>query len=298
MRITNQLLSENIVRQIQTLASRQAKLQTQVATGQRITQPEDDPSAVARVIDLTGEQRRIGQYLRNADRALAVSQASFASLQQIKRLSDRASEIATLGAGVISPSAGKAYAAELDQLVEQGVQLANARFGSDHLFAGTAVDQPPFVVERDAAGKVTSLAFVGNGESAPIPLSENASIAANASPETALALRDFFNEVIELRDALAGGDTAVISGLRTRMVNSEDRIVAALAEHGGVQTRIEASRAEQRDRADHLEGRVSAETDADLPSTIVKLNQAQLAYQAALQSGASIMRLSLLDYLQ
>jgi flagellar hook-associated protein 3 FlgL len=42
---------------------------------------------------------------------------------------------------------------------------------------------------------------------------------------------------------------------------------------------------------------VSKETDADMPTTIMKLNQTQTAYQAALQSAASIMKISLLDYI-
>jgi flagellin-like hook-associated protein FlgL len=35
-----------------------------------------------------------------------------------------------------------------------------------------------------------------------------------------------------------------------------------------------------------------------MPTTIVRLNQSQTAYQAALSSAANIMRMSLLDYLQ
>src|SRR3954468_6193120 len=118
MRITNNTLSDNILRQIQSLGTQQAKLQTQVATGQRIFQPEDDPTAVGRVLGLESEQRQIAQYVSNADRAMEVSQASFSGLQEIKKVSDRASEIGTLGAGAISPDAGKAYASELDQLIE------------------------------------------------------------------------------------------------------------------------------------------------------------------------------------
>jgi flagellar hook-associated protein 3 FlgL len=298
MRITNHSLSETVVRQIQQLASRQAKLQAQVATGQRIFQPEDDPSSVARVLDLTSEQRRIGQYLRNADRALAVSQASFSGLQQIKRLSDRATEIATLGSGALSASALSAYAAEIDQLLEQGLQLANSRLGPDYLFAGTAVGNPAFEAERNAAGRITAVSYLGNAERARIPLSEHAGVAAGTTGETNLVLRDFLDGLAALRDALQSGQSAAVTRIQADLVASEDHVVSALAEHGAVQTRIEANRAEQRDRAGSLENLISAESDADLPSTIVKLNQTQTAYEAALRSGASIMRLSLLDYLK
>ena len=74
--------------------------------------------------------------------------------------------------------------------------------------------------------------------------------------------------------------------------------MSALAEHGAVQMRIEVNRAQQVDLADSIEGLVSGETSADLPETIVRLNQTLTAYQAALQSSASIMRISLLDYIQ
>ena len=47
-----------------------------------------------------------------------------------------------------------------------------------------------------------------------------------------------------------------------------------------------------------LESLVSSEASVDLPTTIVKLNQAQTAYQAALSSAAKVMNLSLLDYIK
>lgn len=298
MRITNNTLSENIVRQIQQLGSQQAKMQTQVATGQRIFQPEDDPTAVGRVLDLESEQREIAQYLRNADRALELSLASFAGLQQVKKVSDRATEIGTLGTGAISPESSRAYASEVDQLIEQTLQLANTKFRNDYIFAGTAVDTPPFAATRNAQGQVTSVAYAGNSARAAIQLSENASIAPSTTGATNTGLRDFLNDLVALRDALTAGDTAAVVTAQEGLIEGEDMLVAALAEHGGVQVRIEANQAQQRDRADNLESLVSAETDADLPSTIVRLNQTQTAYQAALQSAANIMRLSLLDYIR
>lgn len=298
MRITNNTLSENIVRQIQQLGSQQAKMQTQVATGQRIFQPEDDPTAVGRVLDLESEQREISQYLRNTDRALELSLASFAGLQQIKKVSDRASEIGTLGTGAIGAASTQAYASEVDQLIEQTLQLTNTKFRNDYIFGGTAVDAPPFTATRNAQGQVTAVAYAGNANRAAIQLSENASIAPATTGATNTGLRDFLNELVALRDALTAGNTTAIVTAQTGLIQGEDLLVSALAEHGGLQVRIEANQSQQRDRADNLESLVSSETDADLPSTIVRLNQTQTAYQAALQSAANIMRISLLDYIR
>ncbi len=298
MRITTNTLSQNIVRQIQQLGTQQAKLQTQVATGQRIFQPEDNPTAVGRVLGLESEQRRLAQFANNAGRALEVSQATFAGLQQIKKVSDRATEIGTLGTGVIGTDASRAYASEVDQLLEHTLQLANTRFRNDYLFAGTAVSAAPFTATRDAAGKVTAAAYAGNSDRSAIQLSENSTIMPGSTGDTNLGLRDFINQLVALRDALSTGDSPGVVAAQTSLIASEDRLVSSLAEHGGVQIRIEANRAQQLQRGDNLETLISGETDADMPSTIVRLNQSQTAYQAALQSAANIMRISLLDYIQ
>ncbi|MES2695509.1 MAG: flagellin, partial [Verrucomicrobiota bacterium] len=286
-----------IIRQIQQLGTQQSKLQTQVASGQRIFNPEDDPTAVGRVLHLESEQRQISQYMSNADRALEVSQATFSGLQQIKKVSDRASEIGTLGSGLVSGDAARAYASEVDQLIEQTLQLTNTKFRNDYLFAGTAVDAPPFVATRDAQGKVTAVAYAGNADRSAIQLSENASIVTGSSGDTNLGLRDFITQLVALRDGLTANSSTAVSAAQSGLIASEDGLVTALAEHGGVQTRIEANRSQQLERADNIESLVSAEVDADLPSTIVRLNQTQTAYQAALQSAANIMRVSLLDYI-
>lgn len=297
MRIATNSVSDSIVRQIQQLGSNEARLQNQVATGQRIFQPEDDPTAVGRVLDLESEQRKLSQFQRNTDRALEISQASYAGLQSLKTVSDRASEIGTLGTGAISPDAAKAYASEVDQLIEQTLQLGNSKVRNDYLFAGTKVDQPPYVATRDANGKVTTVAYAGNTDRASIQLSENASLTPNTSSDTNNGVKDFLNQLVALRDALNSGSTATISTVQTSLMTSEDQLVTALAEHGGVQTRIQASQAQLTSRSDNLESLVSKETDADLPSTVVQLNRAQTAYQAALQSAANIMKISLLDYI-
>ena len=298
MRIASSTISDNIVRQIQGLGSQQARLQSQVSSGQRITNPSDDPAAVSRVINLESERREIEQFQRNAERALEVSQASYSGLQQIKKLSDRATEIGTLGAGAQSSDALNAYASEINQLIEQAVQLGNTKFRNDYIYAGTAVDTPPFTAARGANGEVTGITYAGNTAQSAIALSESSSVAPGTAGTTNTGIGDFINRLVAMRDALRTGNTASVQGAQSNLLTSEDLLVDALSEHGAVQMRIEVNQTQQKERADNLEKLVSAEADGDLPSAIVKLNQTQVAYQAALQSASNIMRLSLLDYLK
>lgn len=298
MRIASNTVSQAIVRQVQQLSVQQAKLQNQVATGERIAQPSDDPAAAGRVLNNQSAGRRAAQFLRNADRALELTQASYSNLNQLKTISDRAGELATLGQGAASPDARQAYAAEVNQLIEQAMQLGNAKLGNDSLFAGTALDQTPYTATRDSNGQVTAVAYAGNTDALQIPLSETANLAPLTSGDTNQSLGTFMNQLVALRDALTSGDSTALSSVQSGLINSEDAIVSAVAENGAVEMRINVNRAQQTAQSDSVTQLISNETSADLPSTIVKLNQAQTAYQAALQSAANIMQISLLDYIK
>jgi len=298
MRVSTNTVADQLLSQIQSLGRKQAKLQNQVSTGQKIFEAEDNPAAVGRVLNLESEQRQIGQFGRNINRALSLSEASFAGLQAVKKVSDRAGELGVLGAAVNGAAASSAYASEVDQLIEQTLQTGNSRLGSDYLFAGLAVDAAPFVATRDVNGRITTVAYAGDANRPAIPVSETSSLTPATSGATNLGLRDFLNNLVALRGALNANSSTAVAAVQGGLVSSEDQLVSAIAEQGGVQTRIEAAQAQQKGRATSLERLVSSETDADLPTTLVKLNQATTAYQAALQSGAKIMQMSLLDYIR
>jgi flagellar hook-associated protein 3 FlgL len=299
MRIATNTTSEALIRQIQSLSTQQSKLQTQVASGQSLSRPSDDPAAAGRVLILQSESRALDQYRDNADRALEVSQATYGGIQQLKKLSDRATELGTLGTGALSADQSSAYAAEVDQLLEQAVQLGNSRLRNDYLFAGSALDTPPYSVTRDpVTNAITAVSYAGDANQVAIRLSETASITPGADPATTQGLTDFLNRLVTLRDTLRAGDSAAVSAAEADLIASEDVLVDAIAQQGAIQTRIEVNRAQQIGRADDLQTLVSGEVDADLPTLVVRLSQAGTAYQAALQSAANIMRISLLDYIK
>ncbi len=298
MRVPTNNASEAVIAQIQKLATRQSQLQTQLATNQRIFLPSDDPSATGRVLKMEHERGQLAQFSKNAGTALEISQASFAGLKGLKSISDRAGEIATLGTGTASPDALRAYAAEVNQLIEQALQTGNSRFRNDYLFAGTATDAPPLTVTRGVGGEITAASYVGNSNQVSVPISETASLEPGSKAATNLGIRDMINNLVTLRDALASGVAANVTATRPALEQTEDLLVNSLSDHGAVQLRIEISQAQQKSRSDDLAGLISSEVDADLPETVVRLSQTSTAYEAALSSAGKILQMSLLDYLR
>jgi flagellar hook-associated protein 3 FlgL len=298
MRVATNSASEAVLAQLTKLSLRQAQLQTQAATGQRIFQPEDDPAAVGRILGLETERRQINQFQSNATRALEISQSSYAGIQEMKKISDRAGELVTLGAGAASPDAFKAYAKEVNQLIEQAVQIGNTKFRNDYLFAGTAVTTQPYDdSNRDASGNLLTVAYAGNASQGTVQLSENSSIAPGTSNATNTGMRDFITNLIALRDALDTGSSATVSGVQASLENSENILVNSLSEHGAIELRIEVNKKQQDARAQNIETLVAKEADADLATTVVRLSQTATAYEAALSSSTKILKMSLLDYI-
>lgn len=297
MRVANTTVSATIIKQLEKLNNSQIQLQNQVATGQRVTNLEDDPSAVGRVLGLQSQLRSISQYSSNADRALQISQSTYDALQSMKDISDRVSEIATLSTGVLDNASLEAYASELDQLIEQGLQTANSTLGNDYMFAGTATDTAPYVATRDADGNITAISYTGNTDQASINLSETSSVTPGASGDTNTGLNDMLNSMIALRDALNAGDTSTVPAIEEDLIGSEDQLISAIADQGGVQLRIEVLQTEQTTRSENIQSLISSEAEADLATTLVNLSEVQTAYEAALQTSASILKLSLLDYI-
>jgi flagellar hook-associated protein 3 FlgL len=299
MRVPTNSISDRLINQLQTLTAKQAKLQNQAATGQRITNPSDDPAAVGRILDTQSEKQRIQQYGTNNTRAQAVTQASFSSLKDLKSISDRAGEISALSDnGATSPDAFRAYAAEVDQMLEQALQVSNSKFSGEYIFGGTKNDTAPFSAARDVSGKITGITYNGSATSADFRVSEGTTLSPYTTGTENQQFADFVNNLVSLRDSLKNSDPAAVNTARTGLQTSEDQLLSAMSNLGAKQTRLETDSKQNDMRFAELEKLTSADADADLSQTLVKLNQTQTSYQAALQSGAKFLELSLMDYIR
>lgn len=311
MRVTANTFPNSLVNQLNDLAVRQNRLQNQAATGQRIQSPEDDPAGMRRVLDLQSEARSVGQYRRNIASLREHAQSTYEIMRGLKQVSDRAGELAILADGTKSPADLRNYATEITELIKRAAQLANTQFRGDYLLGGTRNNQPPFVSTQNASGQVTAVTYQGNQSVAENEIAEGVIVSAqspgaNASGSGSRGLitdsrfgADFFNHLISLQNHLLAADTASIAGTdRPSLAADEENLLVQVSGNGVLQARLEATEAIAAQRAGSLEVMVSREVDVDLSEVLVRLNQTQTAYQAALQSGAKLLNTSLLDYLR
>jgi flagellar hook-associated protein 3 FlgL len=312
MRIAFNTFPDSLKGQLATLIDQENRLQNEVATGKRISQLDDDPAAMRQVLDLQTQDSQIAQYRKNIASLQTQATSSYNAISGLQTISARAGEIATLADGTRSPQELSAYATEVNQLIQQGVQLMNSTGQSGYLFGGTQTSQPPFVATTDASGNVTSVAYQGNESVPTAEIAAGAPVAvqvpgANTTGSGPAGLitdsrsgADFFNHLIALQNHLRAGDTASISSSDTpALAKDEDNITSQIADNGLVQSHLSAADSLASTQSLSVNEMVSQKSDADLAQTLTQLSATQTAYMAALQSGAQLLgqSQSLLTYI-
>jgi flagellar hook-associated protein 3 FlgL len=389
MRVTFNAFPDTLLGRLQSLGSEQNKALTQLSTGQRISAPSDDAPAMQRILNLRTEKKQNQQFHRNATDGLERSKVTFSTLEQLKDLLVRSSELAANLSGASSDQEYKAKAAEIDQLIQQGVNLGNTKLRGSYLFSGESTEKTPFVPESQS-GKITSVNYQGSDKEALMHIGEGESmtIAVSATAQENGDVAGILNEMIRLRDAMLDYDFEDVSAIRTGenlggtfaatsatsvspsstinlgvnhglktgdkielnlalgegaglesgtyfvnkidgnkltlsrtpggepvqitsnissastfqriggLQHMEDTVLSALSRQGTVQYRLETAMRDLEVRYEATEQLISKDADVDFAEATVRLNRSQMAYQAAIQSGAMIQRNSLLDYVR
>ncbi|MEN9547097.1 MAG: hypothetical protein RLZZ34_2871 [Verrucomicrobiota bacterium] len=311
MRVTSGSYADRLISNLGSITSRQARYQAQISTGQRVALPEDDPAAVRRTLDLEGERGRVGQYGRNITRLKETAVATNTAMRSLSKIATRAGELAVKANSIRSADDLKAYAAEVTQLIQQAVSSANANLRGDAVLAGTRNGQPAYTLTLGTDGRVQSVTYNGNQDTPSLDIAEGQELSASvvgSNPngtgpagliEDPRSGADLFNHLIQLQDQLLAGQGAQVTTTTAVALQADtDNLLRHIAANGVVQGRLEAASATVNDRLQALEGQISGETDADLAKALVRLNETQVSYQAALQTGGKILTLSLMDYIR
>jgi len=311
MRVTFNTFPDTLLARLQSLGREQNKALVQLSTGQRIAAPSDDPAAMQRVLNLRTDKKQDQQYYRNAQNGLDISQATVSTLDELSKLVSRASELAANVGGATSTQDFQAKSAEITQLVEQGLNTANSKLRGNYLLAGNASGSAtlPFDGTRDLNGVLTQVDYKGSNDVAEMNISETAQISAYTTGSENKDVAAMLNKLIDLRDAMKPNNMTDILKVRKELtetppgadnmpVNFEDKLLSSISRAGSIQYRLETSMKDLEVSFDSTEALISTDADVDFAEATVRLSRAQLAYQAAIQSGAKIENNSLLDYLR
>ncbi|MDI3316793.1 MAG: flagellar hook-associated protein FlgL [Bacillota bacterium] len=299
MRVTETLRGSQLLLDLQQAEERLMRAQNRIASGRKVSLPEDDPVATADGMRFDSElalDERIG---RTAQSAGGWLQATDTALGSIGDILLRARELALQGASdAVPPESRQALAKEVDQLLQQLIQVGNSRFGGRYLFGGVQASggTPPFQPDPSQAN-------YGGYQASSVAISIDITGSGSAGFQLSVTgdqLEGAIQAVQNLETQLASGTATAssVAGAIPAIESALDDVLDLRATVGSRLNRIQD--VQSRLQSDQLLLRQSAAkaTDVDMTQATIDFSVAQYSYQAALAVGARVVQPSLVDYLR
>jgi flagellar hook-associated protein 3 FlgL len=276
-----------------------ARIDKQIATGERFTEPAEDPSGANRAAMLTRLDARLIAEQRSLERATSRLALSETAIENAGDALLRARELALTAAnGTIAPEDRVVIIREVQVLRAQLLDSANARDEAGrHLFGGSRNAQPPYAA--DLADIVQWQGFAAS------PGAEAAGVGTAAPPRGpdlfGDALTGAFAQLKALETALAEPDAALrdpaLAGVLEGLEAGHNRLITGQAAVGAGLARLEteANRVEQA-KLDTAEG-LAAARGLDLTDAIAELEALKLTLSAAQGSFSRVFDGTLFDRL-
>lgn len=295
MRITNNMLSQNLLRNLESAQGRMDQLQNQLSSGLRISRPSDDPVGIQNAMRLKSNISSVEQWKKNADEALGYMNATDSTLGDMTSMLQRVRELTVQGAnGTLSAGDKNNLAIEVDQISDQLHMMANTQIGSKYIFSGTATDKELITSGGTWQGNNQDVKFeVGNNSNLPISVNGN-----NLFGDTTTIPSGIFTTLGALSTALKTNDSTGIDIALGNIDTNINNVIALRSDLGARTNRMTALRGQLDSTAINLQANLSSIQDADMAKTITDFTSQQNVYKAALAVGAKIIQPSLVDFMR
>ncbi|MCB1139746.1 MAG: flagellar hook-associated protein 3 [Leptospiraceae bacterium] len=150
MRTTGIMQNNSLVRNLERHKYEMDKVQNQLATGQRISRPGDDPSAATNQMYYRSRVNELDQFAQNIEAAIGRLNHMDGEMGRVTEILHRVRVLAVQASnGIYQGDSGfelkNAIAKEIDQHLRALIDIANGRDATGRpLFGGHEVDRPPF----------------------------------------------------------------------------------------------------------------------------------------------------------
>ena len=294
MRITSGMVMDTALRNIESNMDRVSELEAQLTSGSRIQKPSDDPIGAARSLSFQESLGATGQYLSNIDQAKSWLDMTDSTLAEVTNTVHRARELAIQAANGTNSAEDRAQIlAEIEQLQQHTLSLAQAKHAGSFIFAGTKSDQPGYV---QANPSTTAGAYQGNTNDVVREISPGVTMAVTSNATT--TFDPVFDALNQLASGLSTNTQGTIEGSIGAFDTALDAVLTSRAQVGAKANRLESLNSRMSSVQVNLSELLSKEKDVDFAQAITNFSMAQNTYQASLKAGAQALQPSLLDYLK
>jgi len=309
MRITQNMMSNLFVRNIQKQTEAMLQRQEQLVSQKRINRPSDDPGGMARVLDGRSTLVAIDQYVENIKQGKSRLEITEMTLAQVDDLVQQARKLAEVNSDAeITPEQRALAAEKVKGIYDHVMQLANSRFGDRYMFAGYQTDRAPFArndnynaTYHDSPPATPDPADTGSFQ---IPIADNVKVSVDADGRNYFGdgatgvffeLQKLINGLENTTDPAAG--TAAIRATVDPLEAAHVQIMNKRSEGSPKLYRLEASEQYWTHFKPMVMEAMGRDEDADITRVAVELNNLRTAYETSMAAAAKIIQRGLVDFL-
>ena len=304
MRIATTTANEQVVDAIGKQQSQLSDLRSRLASGLRVDKPSDDPAAAAQAERVRSRQARLDAETRMIDAARTTLQHAEGALGSgIEELQSARESILAASNAPLNDEDRAGLAVQLRGALGNLLAIANRENGNgSYIFGGAGSAEAPFV----QAGAVVYQPQTGVQETASLPglpVTQDGSQAFMTIPDGTGGTRSVFAALEAAAAALEN------TGLTSEQRNAEltaslkgidgalERLSTARTRIGESLRIIDSRKGLNEIDSVNLEQRLGELIDLDYAKGLAQFTQAQTATEAAMQTYASVARLTLFNYL-
>ncbi len=297
MEITPQVLMNNLLQNVQSQYQRIGQIQEQISTGQRFQQPEDSPSRVSATMNLNNALANTHAYENAATQAQNYLNTTAGVLANMQHIWQNALSIAVQGSNsTLTGTDRQALAQQITQAQKALGQLLNTRYQGSYLFGGYDTSNPVIT----SSGTTN---FPTSAQTQSFQIASSSTITVNLTGEENVGqpagqnyLAQLYTDLGKLAGQLTSGSQVTKSAINT-LKTDQSYLSTAQSIVGGRLERVNQTQAQLKSLALNLNQTISQVAGANIPKLTIQLAQEEQAYQAALQSGAQILPMSLLNFI-
>ena len=327
MRVTNNMLVNNMVYNLNQNLRALEKLQYQKATGKKFKVPSDDPIGVSKSLKFNTDISKLEQYKRNVSDARSWMIDTEAALDVIGKVLKRAYELTVDAAnGTKTTEDLNKIGEEIEQLREELVQVGNTTHADRYIFSGYKTDEKLFdkygnynieLIMKDDEKKAEIFEYnIGVSETVKVN-TLGGKVFGVAKYDDNLLSPDYTSNIEkydeanqkdnkpyliavfdELSVALTDNNQDIIQKSITRLQECTEQVLAVRSEVGAKMNRLDLTEKKLDVQIEGTTELLSYNEDVDMAEISMQIAMAQNVYISSLMTGAKVIQPTLVEFLR
>lgn len=313
MRVTNNMMVQGFLRNLNTNSTMMSTYQDQLTSGKRINKLSDDPIGIMSVLDNRAKLSKLAQHTSTINNGVSWLEQSETSLREMNDMLSQIYEKTVYAAnGTMSDTDKAAIGTLVGQLKDHLVQLGNATYGGRYIFGGYNTTQAPFVVDSggnllyngiNLADTTVPAATIAALQGQNIDFSTGANLTTTVNV-TGVAVMgtgtdNLYQILTDLQTAMnTGASSTTIGGFVDKLQGKQQDVLSLLADVGGRQNRLDTMSESNADNEINYTALLSKVEDIDQAYTTMQFKMAEAIYRASLSVGAQTIQPTLLDFIK